>query len=78
MPIIAYDANRCQNVSPTLLLNQLDLCDWEAAHHWDQFEALTLEAQRHLTLYDAVCCRRKELMRAVSGVLAAAPVAVRP
>jgi hypothetical protein len=71
MSIILQDVNTSHKDS-LRLLQDLDLTEWQADHHWASFEQNTIAAQCHLEKYDECLARIKvikaELNRALCPV----------
>ena len=59
-----------QSIAQPQFLSKLDLIEYQADHHWRQFEQLTVEAQQHLQRYDALTDERRQLAHLLSSALA--------
>jgi hypothetical protein len=77
MQTISYDVRTCQTDSPLrLLLQQIDLADWEISYHASEVDSHLQATQHHLEQLYKVHRRRKRLRRQANSALATAPVEV--
>jgi hypothetical protein len=56
--------------SPTAVLKEIDLVEYEIDYTWQEFEYHTLAAEHYLQLHDAATIARRQLARLVSLALA--------